>query len=339
MWGGRVKRYNGDMKALKRLLTTLLSLTITSLIAVWSILAIVGSATAINKLVVASGGYETAATQTRTAMLSSANIPEQYRSIITQAFENSITAQQMETIVQPLLVDIVGWLDQPAGTPAPQLVVNLSPLKQQLETELAQAQISEIEKTALVAQVGKQIPDQLDLAQAQGLATQQGVEAQATPQASEAVTALGTFKGVYAALQTFSLVGLAVMLALLAGVIVLSRRDGRAMLRRPAWAFISAGLLATIIWIVSRVVQVDQAQPTLVIALSVAREISGIVVWYSLASIVFGAALYGLSFLLRSAAVTSGATPIAVPPTTNIPVPTTVPGSSQQNGVKENNLS
>ncbi len=332
------------MKALKRILTTFLALTITSLIAVWSVLAIVGSATAINKLIVASGGYETAATQTRTAMLSSANIPEQYRAIITQAFENSITAQQMEAIVQPLLVDIVGWLDQPAGTPAPQLVVNLSPLKQQLEAELAQAQISEIEKTALVAQVGKQIPDQLNLAQAQGLATQQGAEALTAPQASEAVTALETFKGVYAALQAFSIVGMGIMLVMLAGVITISRRDGRAMLRRPAWAFISAGLLATAAWIVSRVLQADQAQPTLVIAMSVAREISGIVVWYSLASIVFGSALYGLSFLLKPSLPTASAAPIAMPPTTNIAAPitpsasTATSGSPQEHAVPKDTL-
>lgn len=329
------------MKVLKRLLTALLSLVIAGLIAAWSLLAIVGSATAINQLIVASGGYQTAATQTRTAILSSANIPEQYRPVIIQAFENSITAQQMETIVQPLLVDIVGWLDQPNGTPAPQLVVNLSPLKQQLVTELSQSQVSEIEKTALVAQVGKQLPDQLDLAQAQGLAAQQGVSAEGSAPTSEATAALVTLKSAYSTLQLVATVGLGVLLVLLALVIFLGRKDGRAMLRRPAWAFISAGLLATVIWVVARVLQVDQSQQALVVGVSVAREVSGLVVWYSLVSVLLGAALYGLSFLIKQSAAGASAAPIATPPTTPIqPIPpvgtTTSVQNSQSDGATKN---
>lgn len=309
------------MKIVKRLLATLVSLLIASLIAAWSTLAIIGSATAINQLIVASKGYEVVATQTRTAALSSANIPEQYQATITQAFEKSITEQQIEKIVQPLLVDVVGWLDQPAGTPAPQLVLNLSPLKLQLEAELQQAELTEIEKTALVAQVAKQIPDQIDLAQAQGLAGGQGATTQTPTSASVPEATLVSVKSAYTILQQFALIGLGVLLVLLALMIYLSRKDGRAMLRRPAWSFISAGLLMTLIWLVSRVLPVDQSQQTFVIAMSVAREVTGIVVWYSAASLLVGAALYGLSFLLKAPIAVTSSVPIAAPPTTPISQP------------------
>lgn len=303
---------------MKRFLTAALALLLTSLIAVWSTLAILGSATAMSQLIMAGGGYEAIAVQTRTAMLSSVNIPDQYRDTITQVFEKSLTAQQVEVIMQPLLVDVVGWLDQPAGTPAPQLVVNLSSLKTSLETELTQAQLSEVEKTALVAQVGKQIPDQLDIAQAQGLASQQGVEASTTAPSTQATAVLESFKFWYGVLQIFALIGSGVLLSLIALLLFISRKDGRAMLRRPAWIFISAGLFTTSIWLVSHVLQPGQLQQPLVIALSVAREITNIIVWYSLASVLFGAGLYGLSYLIKKPVASIGASPIATPPTTSI---------------------
>jgi hypothetical protein len=309
------------MKFLKRSLVVILSLLLTSLITAWSILAIVGSATAINQLIVAGNLYEMMATQTRMAMLSSANLPDQYREVITQAFEKSMTAQQVETIMKPLLVDIVGWLDQPDDTPPPQLIINLAPLKTSLASELTQSQISEIEKTALVAQIGKQIPDQIDIDQVQGIASQQRAQ---TPEAaaesvSQATTALKAVKSGLRILKAFAFYGLLAFIALLVWLIFLGRKDGRAMLRRPAWICISAGLLTTLIWVVSNGVPINLSQPEFAIGLRVIRSVSSIVVWYSLGSLLFGAGLYGLSYMIKSSAVASPlANPIAPPPTTQI---------------------
>jgi hypothetical protein len=309
------------MKFLKRSLVVILSLLLTSLITAWSILAIVGSATAINQLIVAGNLYEMMATQTRTAMLSSANLPDQYREVMTQAFEKSMTAQQVETIMKPLLVDIVGWLDQPDDTPPPQLIINLAPLKTSLASELAQSQTSEIEKTALVAQIGKQIPDQVDVNQVQGLASQQRAQTPeaATESASQATTTLKAIKSGLHILKVFALYGLLAFIALLVWLIFLGRKDGRAMLRRPAWICISAGLLTTLIWVVSNGVPINPLQPELTIGLRVIRSISSIVVWYSLGSLLFGAGLYGLSYIVKSSTVAlPPANPIAPPPTTQI---------------------
>lgn len=287
------------------------------LMIIWSLLAIVGSATSVNQLIVASGGYETAATQIRTAMVSGANIPDQYEAVITQAFEKSITARQIETIVQPLIVDIVGWLDQPKDTPAPKLIVNLSPLKQQLASELSQAQVTEVEKMALVAQVAKQIPDQVDLAQAQSLVSQQGAEG--SPEAAaQSGAALIALKSAYSMLQMLASIGLVLAVVLLAIVIFLARKDGRAMLRRPAWVFIIAGFLVAIVWVALRVIHVDQSQQSFVMAIAAARKASDVIIWYSLASIIVGAAFYGLSFLLKKTDLAPSVTPIAPPPTTPI---------------------
>lgn len=322
------------MKFLKRSLVVILSLLLTSLIAAWSILAIVGSATAINQLIVAGNLYEMMATQTRTAMLSSANLPDQYREVITQAFEKSMTAQQVEIIMKPLLVDIVGWLDQPDDTPPPQLIINLAPLKTSLASELTQSQISEIEKTALVAQIGKQIPDQIDIDQVQGLASQQRAQTPeaAAESASQTTTTLKAVKSGLRILKVFALYGLLAFIALLVWLIFLGRKDGRAMLRRPAWICISAGLLATLIWVVSNGVPINPSQPELAIGLRVIRSISSIVVWYSLGSLLFGAGLYGLSYIIKSSTVASPpANPIAPPPTTQI--------TTAQNQVSQTNSS
>jgi len=322
------------MKFLKRSLVVILSLLLTSLIAAWSILAIVGSATAINQLIVAGNLYEMMATQTRTAMLSSANLPDQYREVITQAFEKSMTAQQVEIIMKPLLVDIVGWLDQPDDTPPPQLIINLAPLKTSLASELTQSQISEIEKTALVAQIGKQIPDQIDITQVQGLASQRQVQTPeaTTESASQATVMLKAIKSGLHVLKAFALYGFLVFIALLAWLIYLGRKDGRAMLRRPAWICISAGLLTTLIWVVSNGVPINPSQPELVIGLRVIRSVSSIVVWYSLGSLLFGAGLYGLSYIIKSSIVASPpANPIAPPPTTQI--------TTAQNQVSQTNSS
>lgn len=219
-------------------------------------------------------------------------------------------------------------------------MLNLSPLKLQLEAELQQAEITEIEKTALVAQVAKQIPDQIDLAQAQGLAGGQGAATQTPTSPSAPEATLVSVKSAYTVLQQFALIGLGVLLVLLALMIYLSRKDGRAMLRRPAWSFISAGLLMTLIWLISRVLPVDQSQQTLVIAMSVAREVTGIVVWYSAASLLVGAALYGLSFLLKAPIAVTSSVPIATPPTTPISQPqpqaTAQPSTSQPEASQPN---
>lgn len=310
------------MKMTKRLVATALSILLTVLLVAWSVLAIFSSATTINQLIVASGSYELIATQTRTAMSSSATIPEQYRAAIAPAFEKSLTGKQVETIIKPLLVDIVGWLNQPTNTPAPQLVVSLDPFKSSLEAELAQGQLSEIEKAALVAQVSKQIPDQLDLTQMQNMASQQGVEAPgATVESTKQVTAvLQMVKVGFNVCQAFAFYGLLLLIVLLALLIYLGRQDGRAMLRRPAWVFISAGIVVSLTWLVAYGVPLNQTQPELTIIIKIARGIVAVVVWYGLGSLLFGIGLYGLSFLIKKTNTISNVPPIAPPPTTPITI-------------------
>jgi len=104
------------------------------------------------------------------------------------------------------------------------------------------------------------------------------------------------------------------------------------MLRRPAWVFLNAGILVSVLWIAVQYftrdaslgsIQGTQAAST--VGLLLAREVVAITIWYGLASIVAGGVLYGLSFFIHKLPPTTpGAKRLAPqPPTTPVQPPAT----------------
>ena len=242
------------MKAAKNFLIFVVMFGLLSLAISWSVLVTVTSASSLSHIFSGAGVYEYTAGQARATIQSSDAVPEQYREVVNTAIQNAITAERLEAITEPLLVDIVGWIEQPPGTPPPKLVINIAPIKQEIVRSLQAADISAVEKLALVSQVGKLLPDQLDLAEAQNLtktttstlpesATDMTTQAQISP----VVTALSQVKSGVAAAKIMLVIGLVLTLGGLIVLVWVSRRDGRAMLRRPAKAcLIVATLLAVL---------------------------------------------------------------------------------------------
>jgi hypothetical protein len=299
-----------------------LSLLISSLIVVWSGLSIVSSATAVNALLASAGAYEQAAvfvSSSMSSMLSNADVPKEYRDTIGQVFEKTITPAQVEVVFQPLLVDIISWMDQPKGTPQPQLVLNLAPVKARLEEEFKKTNLSEIEQTVIISQVAKQMPDQLDLGNMKSLPDSNpsvesgqvpltGVESfdtllgpsqdnsQEAP-SSEAI--LNNIKDIYTWLRAAANVGTGIMLMLFGLLVWLGRKDGRKMFTRPAWIFFSAGIITALFWLFAQLYHPDDSQIALSTIMNVAREIVSVSIWYGAAALATGAVLYGLSLVIK----------------------------------------
>lgn len=305
------------MKAAKNFLMFVVISGLLTLAVSWSVLVTITSASSLSHIFSGAGVYEYTAGQARATIQSSGAVPEQYQAVVNAAIEGAITADRLEAITQPLLVDVVSWIEQPAGTPPPKLVINISPIKQEIVRSLQTAELSAVEKLALVSQVGKLLPDQLDLSEAQALASNStsalsGSEADvaAQPETSPIDAALVQIKSGVVAARIMLLIGLGLTIG---GVIVLawiSRRDGRAMLQRPAKAcLIVAALLAIFCLVVSLLPGTNSlasaSSPMQFIESAIApslREVGLTMRWTVVLIGVVGIALYGISFALPKVA-------------------------------------
>lgn len=297
------------MKAFKTFLLSLVAFGLCIVILSWSILSTITTASNLNNIFKSSGLYEYSAARSKETVISAQAVPEQYRQVVIQAINQAITASQLEAVTKPLLVDIVGWLDQPAGTPPPKLIVNIAPIKSEIIKSLSAADISQIERAALTAQVGKLVPDQLNLDEAQGLAgavTSAAVsgsdEAPATEQTSVIDSGLIQVKSAVIASRFMVGVGLVLVIIGLFALIFLSRRDGRAVLRRPAWSCIIAAILMGLFTVVTFLLPAGaplsaQSSPMTAIIAPSLREIGLTMRWYVLITVLVGLALYGFSYL------------------------------------------
>jgi len=305
------------MKAAKNFLMFVVMSGLLTLAVSWSVLVTITSASSLSHIFSGAGVYEYTAGQARATIQSSDAVPEQYRGVVNAAIEGAITAERLETITQPLLVDVVSWIEQPAGTPPPKLVINISSIKQEIVRSLQSAEITAIEKLALVSQVGKLLPDQLDLTEAQALAgtttgTLSGSDANAVvqPETSPIDTALSQIKSGVVAARIMLLIGLGLTIGGLIMLVWISRRDGRAMLRRPAKAcLIVAVLLAVFCLIVSLLPSTGSLAsasiPMQFVESAIApflREVGLIMRWTVVLIGAVGIALYGISFALPKVA-------------------------------------
>lgn len=303
---------------------------LTSLIVAWSAVTVLSSATTINGILQQAQIYEFAALQTQQSISQTAAIPAQYQPIFQQSVKSALTAARLEEIFQPLLVDIVTWLNQPAGTAAPHLVVNITPVKAALVASMQQSSLSATDKSVAIAQVNQQLPDQFDLAQAQGLSVGSSGQLNTTTSGTSPTTtysdsqnpieqSLTAFKTTYSSLKTFTIFGTLALLLMTAVLVLLTRAQGRTMLRRPAWVFLNAGILTLVIWALVIFVapkgpidMTNISQSSMKIAGVLAREAMGVMAWYGLVSLLIGGVLYGLSFFIRKPNTT--VTPVSKTP-------------------------
>lgn len=309
------------MKILTRLMTFVMSLLLTSLIVAWAAVTVLSSATTINGILARSKIYDLAAVQTRQSISQTSTIPAQYKTVFEEGVQSALTSARLEEIFQPLLVDIITWLNQPASTPAPRLVVNISPVKMALIDYMQKSNLTAAEKVVAVAQVNQQLPDQFDITQAQNSSLLSG-ETNTSQSVNPVEQQFMSFKTTYNGLKTFALYGTLALILLTAALIFLTRKQGRTMLRKPAWVFLNAGIFTLIIWAIvvfgapkGNIDFSDAAKSSMLLAGILAREAMGIMVWYGLGSLVFGGVLYGLSFFIHKQGVVGApAMPSSAPP-------------------------
>ncbi|MBP9827047.1 hypothetical protein KBC99_01040 [Candidatus Saccharibacteria bacterium] len=290
------------MNILRRLISGLLSLALTTLIGLWSLTTIFSSSAGLNQIISQSGVYTLFAQQAIQSLSSAQSLPANYQTIFTASLQKTVTQQRVESAFAPILVDIVSWLNQPDTTPPPVLILNLSELKSAFIADVKTSSLKPAELSQVEAQVSQAIPTQLDITQVNQLF---GTPSTATP-TLDIMSSLKQFKTYLnlARIVSFWLTILAILLTVV--IVWLSRYDGRLILRRPAWIYASASFFTLIGWaILSYLYRPSNADPTNQAALltqtltDLTRAVLDIAKWYAFGLLLIAIILYGLSFLIR----------------------------------------
>lgn len=309
------------MKIIKKLLLSLLALLLSVIVLMWSANTLFGSATTLNTVARNSGAYEIIARQWRTLLGDTSKVPDSYQKALQTAVESSLTGEQVEAMFQPLLVDVISWLNQPESVPPPPLVLVIQPAKVALLAKLKDSGLAAAELAVAQAQLTQQIPDQLELTkvtEVTGTPTNSSFEGtpeagqeksknegMGSPLGSDPIPTLKALKSGYRTTQTATLWATLAIVLLTILLIWLSRHDGRAMLRRPAWQFLIAGGFTIIGWAILTLFFKPAAMTDDIqtmgpqVAIGVLREVYSIALVYGLIVFVIGLVLYGLSFLIR----------------------------------------
>lgn len=241
------------MNFLKHLLQISLTVCLVVFLACYAVLQVVGSGLALNAIVKKTGVYDATATQVRDSLKQSSRMPAEYQVQFSSAVDAAITPEQLETIIQPALVDIATWLSQPGGTEMPDIILVIRPAKDKLIEHMTASGLPANETQLMQAQLSSQIPDQIQLSKLNSLV--QGTDPAAStnnsaPESNDVKAGLSLLKQSINQVNVIKLISLIVASFSLAGLLWLGRTDGRKWVRRPAWSMLIAGsffLIASLI--------------------------------------------------------------------------------------------
>lgn len=263
----------------KRFLQLLLTTGLTVLLSTMALLQIVGSGIALNQMVKDTGFYGMGATQIGDSLKSSSKVPVAYQTQFSAAIDKALTAEEVEAIVKPALVDIATWLVASGETEVPNVILNIKPAKDKLILEMKSTSISPAELITLQNELSTQIPDQITLSSLGSLTGGGDSDSNAMPsgngasmgaiptlapgpgastptpsatssssneteqQTDQVVATLKQVKQIVSLVSLAYWISIAVVVVSLGSLLWFGRADGRKWLRRPGYAaIVSSGL-------------------------------------------------------------------------------------------------
>ncbi|MEI7819078.1 MAG: hypothetical protein WCI47_03100 [bacterium] len=296
------------MKILRLLLISLSTFTILVVLILGSILNVVSSGAALNQIGLDSGAYSQIAQEAKTTLGASPRIPSQYQANFATALDKSISVSTVQAILQPALVDISTWLQQPDSTPPPDVILVIKPIKDSLYTNLELSGINGLEIAVFKRELNQQIPDQIRLSSIGSLT---GASQASTSNDAASTTSLNSTDQITPTLvttkKTLTIIRQANMLGWIMigffslALLLLSLKNRRAMLTRPAKPFMIAGAIGcigslTIPAILRAVSSAQDSQQKAILSLT--GQLFQATVWPALGLLVFGSTVFIVGWLI-----------------------------------------
>lgn len=236
------------MIVIRRLLLGLMAILFPLIVVGYVITSLVSSGVSANSLLKESGVYTLVGEQMRAAIISSQRIPDQYQALFTKSVNEAVTDPAVESIIQPAMVDIVTWLQQPQETPPPDVILVIKPVKDSLITALETNGLPAMELTYFKSTLTQQVPDQIKLSGLQQLTGTQGAQTTSAgdPEAGFIAT-VKAIKQAYTTTQTALLIASIVFVVLLVGYMITARLSKVSTILAPALTLsIESGILLAI---------------------------------------------------------------------------------------------
>ncbi|MCC7543349.1 hypothetical protein IT415_01410 [bacterium] len=290
------------MLFLRRFFLALIGLIFPLILIGHTITYLLNSGVSTNALLKQSGAYSIAAEQMRSVIIGSQRIPEQYQTIFNKSVNDAITDQSVESVIQPALVDIVIWMQQPQDTPAPDVILIIKPIKDSLLVALQANELPAPELNFFSTTLTQQVPDQIKLSGLQQLTGAQGAQttttsAEGSPESFQ--TTVQSIKNTYTLIQN-SLVALTILaLCLIAGYALSARASRVNMMMAPALLLaIESALLFTLAIALPMLAKSSGAITLTDLPLRIAGQIATQVTFPSAVTWVIATIIYVLSLLL-----------------------------------------
>lgn len=290
------------MLFLRRFFLALIGLIFPLILIGHTITYLLNSGVSTNALLKQSGAYSIAAEQMRSVIIGSQRIPEQYQTIFNKSVNDAITDQSVESVIQPALVDIVIWMQQPQDTPAPDVILIIKPIKDSLLVALQANELPAPELNFFSTTLTQQVPDQIKLSGLQQLTGAQGAQttttsAEGSPESFQ--TIVQSIKNTYTLIQN-SLVALTILaLCLIAGYALSAHASRVNMMMAPALLLaIESALLFTLAIALPMLAKSSSAITLTDLPLRIAGQIAIQVTFPSAVTWVIATIIYVLSLLL-----------------------------------------
>lgn len=260
---------------MRRLLLGLLAILFPLTVAGYVITSLVSSGVSANALLKGSGVYTLVGEQMRTAIISSQRIPEQYQAIFTKSVNEAVNDSAVESIIQPAMVDIVTWLQQPQETPPPDVILVIKPVKDSLITSLETNGLPNMELTYFKSTLTQQVPDQIKLSGLQQLTGAQGAQTTSTADPEVGfITTVKSIKQTYSAAQSALMVSSVASVLLLVGYMILARLTKASVLLAPSLTLaIESGVLLVISLVTPMILNTTTATADMQIPLRILKQI------------------------------------------------------------------
>lgn len=216
------------MTILRRLSLIILALCAPLLLISHVLLSVFNSGISTNNLLKDSGVYAIVSAQMRSSIITSQRVPEKDQEIFQKSVDSAVTDDAVETLIQPALVDIVSWLQQPQETPSPDIILIIKPIKDALLAALQTNGLPATELNLFKTTLTQQVPDQIKLSSLQQLTGAQGAQAdtQSLSSQQEFEKTILIVKNAYGAMAQAQVV-LAIIMSVCLIIYILSARYTR----------------------------------------------------------------------------------------------------------------
>lgn len=224
------------MNFLRKFILLALSLCLVSLACSLAVVQTLGSSAKINTFIRQAGLYDNAKKVFIDQFDRSLNLPaDTDKAKLKTIVDKAISPSDIEKSVEPVLVDVVTWLNAGPDAPAPKLVINLGQLREKLTASVESAYDQTTASEIIFALTG-QVSDQIVIPLSSSDQTKDIIPPQTVKDIKYSYVFLKNLQWI--------LVGLAVALTLL--LVLMHLKQGRRKLQKPAWAFFNAGVIIVV---------------------------------------------------------------------------------------------